>query len=547
MNKKVTVLFLGCILVIAAILRFYQLGSIPISPDWDEVSLGYNAYSISQTGKDEYGTFLPVVLRSFGDYKPALYTYLAIPFVQILGLTTTAVRLPSAIFGILTVLATYFLVKELFPLKQYKRGEVLALFSALFLALSPWHIQFSRVAFESNIGLSLNVFGLLFFLKGLKRSVFLLPSIIFFALSIYAYQSEKIFIPLVGVLLLYLYGKQLLKVSHKTLGFVILSGIIILLPMLLFVISNPNAFSRAAGVSIFNNPNATIERIAKRQVINKQEGNGIGEILSSQKLSYIPVIIGNYLSHFDPNWLFIVGDKTGRHQPPFMGHLYLFELPFLLIGIYMLLFITVDRKTKYIIFGWILITPIASSVTWDVPNAVRVLNFLPMVQILIALGAFQTALWVKESTGKQAVVVKGIGAVFVTLIVGNIIYYMLQYFVQYNYFSSQDWQYGYQQVVGQVNNIQGKYNHIIISDKQPLDQSYIFFLYYLKYPPLKYQQEQRSNHSFSKYEFKAFNYADSQKDTLYVGSVDEFPKDVMSVEIINYLNGKPAMVIAPGK
>src|SRR5476651_952409 len=108
-SKKITwILFLGIILIAIA-LRFWQLVSVPPSPDWDEVAFGYNAYSVIQTGHDEYGKSLPVVLRSFDDYKPALYMYLVIPAELLFGVSTFAVRLPSAVFGVLTILAVFFL------------------------------------------------------------------------------------------------------------------------------------------------------------------------------------------------------------------------------------------------------------------------------------------------------------------------------------------------------------------------------------------------------------------------------------------------------
>src|SRR5258708_5680314 len=146
--KKGTWSILLGIIVIASVLRLWRLGSVPLSPDWDEAALGYNAYAILHTGRDEYGKFLPLVLQSFNDYKPALYTYIALPFIAIFDLSVFAVRLPSALFGIITVFATFFLVKEL-----TKRNDV-ALLSSFFLAISPWHIQFSRVAFETNVGLA---------------------------------------------------------------------------------------------------------------------------------------------------------------------------------------------------------------------------------------------------------------------------------------------------------------------------------------------------------------------------------------------------------
>ena len=62
------------------------------------------------TGKDEYGNFLPLNLKSFGDYKPALYAYLEIPFIAILGLNELSVRLPSVLAGVGIVFLTFLLL-----------------------------------------------------------------------------------------------------------------------------------------------------------------------------------------------------------------------------------------------------------------------------------------------------------------------------------------------------------------------------------------------------------------------------------------------------
>src|SRR5687767_298243 len=106
-DRKVVTLFL--ILLIASVLRFYNLDQIPSGFHSDEASFGYNAYSIIQTGKDEYGENFPLILKSFGDYKGAIYSYLAIPSILAFGLTEFAVRLPTAVFGILFVLFSYLL------------------------------------------------------------------------------------------------------------------------------------------------------------------------------------------------------------------------------------------------------------------------------------------------------------------------------------------------------------------------------------------------------------------------------------------------------
>src|SRR3990167_1719234 len=107
-------LALLAIVILAAVLRFWQLGQNPPSLDWDEAAHGYNAYSILKTGRDEYGYKFPLYFRSFDDYKPPIYTYLVVPSIAIFGLNDFAVRFPSALIGVFAIMFTYFLVKELF-------------------------------------------------------------------------------------------------------------------------------------------------------------------------------------------------------------------------------------------------------------------------------------------------------------------------------------------------------------------------------------------------------------------------------------------------
>ena len=111
------------ILLLAAVLRLWNLSSIPPGLTPDEASLGYNAYSILKTGKDEYGQVLPVIFKSFGDYKPGLYVYLTVPFVALFGLTELAVRLPSAMAGIFAAWLLYKIVELLFA-KQNHQTQV---------------------------------------------------------------------------------------------------------------------------------------------------------------------------------------------------------------------------------------------------------------------------------------------------------------------------------------------------------------------------------------------------------------------------------------
>ena len=111
-------------------LRLFRLDSRPLGFTWDEAALGYNAYSLIKTGRDEYGKILPVILKSFGDYKPGVYAYLAVPSIATLGLNEFATRLPSAILGTLLIVIVYLLTQNMF--------------AALLLAINPWSLYFSR-------------------------------------------------------------------------------------------------------------------------------------------------------------------------------------------------------------------------------------------------------------------------------------------------------------------------------------------------------------------------------------------------------------------
>ncbi|RMF22902.1 MAG: phospholipid carrier-dependent glycosyltransferase, partial [Cyanobacteria bacterium J083] len=131
------------ILFLASLLRFLWLDSIPSGFEHDEAANGYAAYSLALTQRDEYGTFLPLYLKSVGDYRSSFYALTIIPFIKMAGLNELSVRLPAAIAGILTVVIVYYLVQEIFNNKN------LACLTAFLLAISPWHIIISRLGFDA--------------------------------------------------------------------------------------------------------------------------------------------------------------------------------------------------------------------------------------------------------------------------------------------------------------------------------------------------------------------------------------------------------------
>jgi len=410
------------------------------------------------------------------------------------------------------------------------------------LAISPWHIQFSRVAFEANVGVALNTFGILFFLKSFKKPWFLSLSALMLGFSLHVYQSEKVFVPLLIAILLCVFRKEFFSIRKRYMYVSLIIFAIICLPLILFTLTNKDALSRAKTVSIFSN-SSIIEGNTEKLVKDRANNDILGLILDNRRVEFAKYIIGGYLSHLDLNWLFVEGD-IARHHAPGMGLMYLIELPFLLVGIYMLIFGKFDKALKIFITLWFLIVPIPASVTNDVPHAVRTINFLPILQILTAIGILTA--FSKISSIKYRVLSVKIKYLFLLLIllvsVFNFSYYLNQYFIQQNYFHARYWQYGYKDMVNFVASVQKDYSKIIVSNTATMDQSYMFFLFYLKYDPNKYLSEGgtltgkiEGVNKFSNFEFRKFDYnQEKEKNILLIGSTFDFQEVYKTIHEANY-------------
>lgn len=554
MKYKNTLLLI--IVIVAFILRVWGLGSVPLSPDWDEVALGYDAYSIMHTGRDEFGVFLPAVLRSFDDYKPALYAYLAIPSIALFGLTTFAVRFPSVVLGVIGILTMYFLVNELF--ENYKNQQILSLVCSFIFAISPWSLQFSRTAFETNVGVTFNLLIGLFFLKSLKKPWWLLLAALFAGLNLAVYQSERVFTPLLVLALVIIYRKELFATSKKYLIGSILIGLVAALPTIAFLLSNPSSLGRVQGTSITSQSTQQVTNAIIRVKDDKDNHDIIGQLIDNRRVVYFKEIVGGYLIHFDPNWLFVEGDNP-RHHAPEMGLLYFLDLPFLLIGTFLFFFRPFNKKSKYFIFSWLLLAPIPAAITYEVPHAVRTMNMFPMLLIFTALGyvgLFQFLKKYQVVSNKYKVFTYVCYSLFIILAIFNFTYYINQYFVQQNYFNAIDWQYGYAQAIPQIEQLRGDYQEIIVSDSTSMDKSYMFFLFYLHYPPQQYQKlvAQGQNlitddHHFINYEFRPFDWNSEKikQHILYVGTVNNFPKNIKAKRTIYYPDSSPAILLVDPK
>jgi len=454
------------IFLLAVLLRFWNLGGNPPSLTWDEAAWGYNAYSLGTDGRDEFGRFLPYdYLESFGDFKPPVYAYLDIIPIKIFGLNEFAVRFPSAFFGALTVLVTYFLTKRIFW--NSKSKKLYALLSALFLTISPWHIMLSRAAFEANVATFFIVSGIWLFLVAVqgKKWVILL-SFFSFVLSIYTFNTARIVSPILLIFLSLIFFRALWKIKYQF-AVAAVFGIVLMLPVTRFLVS-PQASLRFKEVNIFSDIEV-IERT--NQEIENDKNVMWSRILHNRRLAYAVEYVKHYLDNVNPSFLFIKGDGNPKFSTQDVGQMYLWELPFFIGGI-LLLF----RKREgnwWIVPLWLLIGIVPAATARETPHALRIETTLPTFQILVAYGFFQAV----SSIKKKYLIL----ATLYLLLFVNFIYYLHGYYAHYPREYSGEWQYGYRESIEYVKSVQDKYDEIRITSA--MGRPYIYYAFFTKTDP----------------------------------------------------------------
>jgi 4-amino-4-deoxy-L-arabinose transferase-like glycosyltransferase len=549
MKKIIYPVILGLIIALAFFLRVYKVTSIPPSLNWDEVSIGYNAYSILKTGRDEWGVKLPLNFKSYGEYKLPGQIYASIPAIAIFGLNELGVRITPVIYGTLTVLLLYLLVQVAFRKKE------VSLISAFLLAVSPWHIQLTRASFESSFALFWIVMGIWLFLKGLKNPKWLTLSMIPFAVSVYTYNSARAFIPFLLFALVIIYWKYFWKVKKWFIAAGLLFAFL-MLPLLPMVILG-EAAARYKLVSI-TDEKGLIPRIDERR--NNSKLPPIATKLIHNRYTYVSFYFAeNYLAHFTPDFLFIYGAGHRQHHVQGVGELYWFQAPFILLGIYYL----VKKKDKNlkVLTPWLFLAFIPVAMTNDsIPNALRTLNAAPIYQILTALGIYFSY----ELIRKRSIFYLLMGLTAIIFFV-NLGIYMTNLFVNYPRNYSRDWQYGNKEVVEYIKANQDKYDLITFS--RHYGEPQMFTLFYLNYDPAKFQSSPNLNRfetfdwvrvlQFDKYYFPDLGdtgtkyqdviNANPGKKILFIGKTEDFPKEITRLTTIDFLNGERAFDIVESK
>lgn len=549
--SKIIFTILWLVIILAFFLRFYKVAEIPPSLNWDEISIAYNAYSVLKTGKDEWNVFLPIHFKAYGEYKLPAQVYASIPGIAVFGLNELGVRITPVVYGTLTVLLMFFLGRAIF------QSNFVGILAALLLAISPWHIHLTRASFESSFAVFWLVLGVWLLVKGFSDKRWLIFSMVPFAITVYTYNSARVFTPLFLFAIFLIFKGSLLKFRRAIILAVVVFAAL-MLPLLPYFFSGDRN-ARFKLVSITDDP-GLVPRI------NENRGNsGLPQPLPRlvhNKISYTSFyFVEHYLAHFSPDFLFISGAPHKQHHVQGVGELYWFQAPFLLLGLYFLF--KNKNRFRWLLITWVLLAFVPVAVTNDsIPHALRTLIAVPFYQVVTAYGIYVAFQLLKKKNPKLQLPAVALLSVVVVV---SVWLYLDNYYNVYPKLYSRDWQYGNKQVVEYIKKHQSEYDQIIFT--RHFGEPHMFTLFYLRLDPVKYQNDQGLIRfetfdwvrvlKFDKYYFPdlgddgtRFTDIVSQnpgKKLLFIGKDGDFPNNLPRLQKINFLNGDLAFEIVEAK
>ncbi len=535
---KPKIAFLIIISVIVFFTRFYKLVSYPPHLTIDEVAIGYNAFSILRTGKDEWGTTFPISFRSVGDYKAPILIYLTVPFIKVFGLTELAVRLPVAIFSALSVFLFWILVSKYIFNKKY---TLLPYLATTIFSISPWLISFSRSGFEAVLAFTFMMANVIFIFKLRKtgRLIDFFFMFLFAYLSAIAYHSTKIVVPLLNIFLVLLNYKYF---TSCVVGWYSKNKYLLFLTTLLFI-----------GITVFFLDNFIFGSGSSRASMtfltkDFDYAKALMPTFLSHPFSAITSLAGllsfwfkRYLEYFSSNFYLSSGLGLATPGYPGQGVIYAIEYPFLIIGFLILIVIQkyLDNifSNKFVtqtLIAWFFIAFIPASITNNSQHALRTLNIVPIISILIAVGISYVYANFK---------LKSVRFFFIAIIIGGYAlgltrffdYYTLHYPIEL----SEGRSYGWKQVALFVRDHHSEYGKVYVDPRFGTDGPYtygvpyLYFLFYSVFDPNVYVNSpvrKTGGTNFENYIFTNIDWPALSHDqnNLYVSSPWSFPKEMLS-------------------
>jgi 4-amino-4-deoxy-L-arabinose transferase-like glycosyltransferase len=359
MTRSRRALWLAALAVVATLIvvrNLTGLDSAPLGAYVDETSIGYNAWAISTHAVDEHGAHLPLYFTAFGEYKNPVYIYTLSAVLRVLPLTVATERLPAALFGLLICLFITLIVW------RRSRSRPVTLLTLLLLGLTPWLTVESRVGFEV-ISMLAAVSAALWCLSIAQdggRLRWYAAAGCLLGIAVFAYSTGRVEVALLVVAL---------AVAECWRSRTVLRG------WLVAVVPVAGAYA-LLGVWNLEHPGALIARFDLISI-------GADHAPLS---TVIGRFVGNYLTYFGPDFLFVEGDHRARHATQFGGMLLWITLPLIVAGL-----VAVWKKRdqpfmRFVLLGT-LAAPVSAALTEEsVPHALRASLMLPFLLVLAVEG-----------------------------------------------------------------------------------------------------------------------------------------------------------------
>ena len=431
---------LGIVLLVAILMRFPALDRVPNGFFLDEASRGYDAYSLATTGADQYGVRRPLFAEGLDDYTPALFTYLAVPFVAVLGPAEWAVRLPAALAGTATVGLTYLLAARML-------GPWVGIGAAALLAISPWHVLPSRTGAEWILLPLFTVLGIWLLDRGRQDGRLLLGAGAILGIGLYSYAFARLLIPLLLAGYLLLFWRELRSRWRWALAG--LAALVVLaLPILQF--------------------GATPAGQARLRTVVPLDRLGPPELLR--------YFGRNFASYFSPEFLIWGAEPTNHHRLAGFGPLLPLMVPLALIGLAVLL-LRPSRAGRFWLW-WLVAAPLSSALHRESPSSALLLGAIPAWHVVSAVGGAwlvrRVAAW-RPVAGRVAIAILVACWAVTAELAAQALY------ADYPVYAAADWEHGAREVVRFLEAERGRYDGVLVSDR--LGTPHILVLFYAPVDP----------------------------------------------------------------
>ena len=486
-KEKLYKIIVILVIILGSMIRIIGIDKQPSALNVDEISSGYEAFSILHYGIDRNGKFLPVFLQAWGSGQNALLTYLIIPFMTILGTNILSVRLPMAIISSISLIVMYKLLRKI-------GNKKIALIGLIFFAICPWHIMKSRWGLESNLFPDLILIATYLMIKGLedKKTFVYYIAFVVFGLSAYAYGTSYFFLPVFIIPVLIILLKQR-KITIKRAILSLLVVAITALPIMGYVIIN------TFDLNEIKLPFLTIPRLQ----VNRYE-----EITSIFSSGFITTTLQNLKDGLKV--VVTQNDNLPWNSIKESGTMYLFSGIFTIIGIIFNFHNKTKDRLKYgfIINVWLIVSILIMLVVE--PN----INRLNIIMIPII---YYTILGIDVVTDEKYKIVKvAIIAVYCISFISFMVTYSRQ--DSGKYFTFED---GMEEPIKYVATLEDKQIHITDKIKEP----YIYVLFFTEYntndfvDTVKYDDENkeyRKVQEFGNYYFEDITLIKNNQEDVYM-------------------------------